>query len=95
MLEIKQLAAQIYCKLVVNPNIHPSITDIDVVLDPNGGYYKIADNSYTNSVSLAGLSRSKVDRYRVITTESQRLVRMSYDFAKVFIEESRLNYYIE
>ena len=94
MSEIRELASQIYCSLVTNLNYVPNITDDDVVLDPAGEYVKVSNGSYIVS-TMYGLSNSKKDRYKVITTLTQRIIRESYKLAKEFIEESHLKYDIE
>lgn len=88
MSEIRELASQIYCSLVTNLNYVPSIVDDDVVLDPLGEYVKVSNGSYIVS-TMYGLSNSKKDRYRVVTTLTQRIIRESYNLAREFIEESR------
>lgn len=88
MSEIRELASQIYCSLVTNLNYVPSIVDDDVVLDPLGEYVKVSNDSYIVS-TMYGLSNSKKDRYRVVTTLTQRIIRESYNLAREFIEESR------
>lgn len=94
MSEIRELASQIYCSLVTNLNYVPSIIDDDVVLDPLGEYVKVSNGSYIVG-TMYGLSNSKEDRYKVITTLVQRIIRESYKLAKEFIEESHLKYDIE
>lgn len=94
MSEIRKLASRIYCSLVTNLNYVPNITDDDVVLDPLGEYVKVSNGSYIVG-TMYGLSNSKKDRYKVITTLTQRIIRESYKLAREFIEESHLKYDIE
>lgn len=94
MSEIRELASQIYCSLVTNLDYVPGITDDDVVLDPVGEYIKVSRDQYIVN-TMWGLSNPETDRYKVITTLVQRIIRESYKLAKEFIEESHLKYDIE